>query len=94
MSSRLEWRNGQWQKSRIALKDPFNALLSILLRIFYDSKSEWLMSMVERGMDTIQLAESDERTEVWLRSFINLKGLFLTIYYSELTNHNVLEDKG
>jgi len=65
MSFRLEWRNGQWKRSRIALKDPFNALLNILLRIFCDSKSEWLMKMVERGMDTIQLAESDERTEVW-----------------------------
>ena len=65
MSFRLEWRNGQWQRSRVALKDPFNALLSILLRIFYDSKSEWLMKTVEKGMDTIQLAESDERTEVW-----------------------------
>ena len=65
MSFRLQWKNGQWQRSRIALKDPFNALLSILLRIFYDSKSEWLMRMVEKGMDTIQLAESDESTEVW-----------------------------
>jgi len=64
MSFRLEWRNGKWQRTRVALKDPFNAVLSILLRIFYDSKSEWLMKMVEKGMDTIHPEESAERTEV------------------------------
>ena len=61
---RLEWRNGHWQRSRVVVRDPFNAILSILLRLFHDSKSEWLMRSVEKGMDIVNLEESDERAEV------------------------------
>jgi len=60
---RLEWRNGHWQRSRVVVRDPFNAILSILLRLFHDSKSEWLMRSVEKGMDIVHLEESDERAE-------------------------------
>ena len=62
--SRLDWRSGQWQRSRIALKDPFNTMLSILLRLFYESKPDWLMKLVEQGKETIQHEESSERAEV------------------------------
>lgn len=61
---RLEWRNDHWQRSRIAVRDPFNAILSILLRLFHDSKSEWLRRSVEKGMDIVHLEKSDERAEV------------------------------
>ena len=61
---RLEWRSGQWQRSRVAVKDPFNAILSILLQLFYDSKSEWLTRLVEKGIDIVHLEESDERAKV------------------------------
>ena len=62
--SRLDWRSGQWQRSRIALKDPFNTMLSILLRLFYDSKPDWLMKLVDQGKETVQHEESSERAEV------------------------------
>ena len=61
---RLEWRNEKWQRSRVAVKDPFNAILSILLRLFHESNSELLLRSVEKGMDVIHLEKLDERAEV------------------------------
>ena len=69
--SRLDWRSGQWQRSRIALKDPFNTMLSILLRLFYDSKPDWLMKLVEQGKETVQHEESSERAEVSITCLVS-----------------------
>ena len=38
--------------------------MSILLRLFYDSKPDWLMKLVEQGKETVQHEESSERAEV------------------------------
>ena len=39
-------------------------MLSILLRLFYESKPDWLMKLVEQGKETVQHEESSERAEV------------------------------
>lgn len=60
---RLEWRSGRWGRSKLALKDPYNVMLSILLRMFFVSKSDWLMRSVEKGIGAMQVEESDYRSE-------------------------------
>lgn len=64
VSFRIDWRSGRWQRSKLALKDPYNAMLNILLRMFYESKSDWLVKSVEKGIGTIRMEESDDRSEV------------------------------
>lgn len=60
---RLDWRRQQWQRNRVAVKEPFNTILSILLRLFYDSKSELLMRSVDKGKNIVKQENSDERAE-------------------------------
>ena len=68
---RLEWRKQQWQKKRVALKEPVNSILSILLHLFHKSKSEFLTRSVEKGMSAIHLGRSDEKPQVCkMRSII------------------------
>ena len=64
VSFRIDWRSSRWQRSKLALKDPYNAMLNILLRMFYESKSNWLVKSVEKGIGTIRMEESDDRSEV------------------------------
>lgn len=63
---RLEWRKQRWQKKRVALKEPINSILSILLHLFHKSKSEFLTRSVEKGMSAIRLGKSDVKPQEYI----------------------------
>lgn len=73
---RLEWRKQRWQKKRVALKEPVNSILSILLHLFHKSKSEFLTRSVEKGMSAIRLGKSDVKPQVCKCNHIFLHQFF------------------
>ncbi|XP_031554124.1 uncharacterized protein LOC116291141 [Actinia tenebrosa] len=60
---RLEWKDGQWQKSRSALDDPNNPFLSVLCNMLYSEEPDWLVNVRESGMAVVRTKDSDERAQ-------------------------------
>lgn len=64
LPNRLEWKDGQWQKSRAGLEDPNNPCFSLLCNILYSEEPDWLLKVKENGMAVVNAQDSDERAQV------------------------------
>lgn len=81
LPNRLEWKDGQWQKSRAGLEDPNNPCFSLLCNILYSEEPDWLLKVKENGMAVVNAKDSDERAQVEFSLFLYIAIFFKTMRF-------------
>ncbi|KAK3724978.1 hypothetical protein QZH41_017456 [Actinostola sp. cb2023] len=56
----MEWKDGRWQKKRVAMESPNNPSLSLLCNLLYNEEPDWLLKVHDNGMAVVNAKDADE----------------------------------